>query len=141
MPEDEAIQQSDPLGVRAIKLKLISREDLEVALQTQNMTQLKGDCLGDVLLDLGFVDHSQYHEIITHLITQPAPADLGDEDPFCALAREKSYVTEEQTEAARKAVVTRARRRRRLGQILLDLGVLTQEQLATVLATYDSSNG
>jgi len=136
MPENERIYQSDPLGLRAVKLGLITRHDVETALQTQNFIQVKSDHLADVLVDLGFLDSTQYHEVLVAVLDVPATNTEEGKDAFCALAQEKGYITEENIEAARRASATRERRRKLLGQILVELGVLSSEQLEKVLATY-----
>jgi len=138
MSDNQQIYRTDPLGVRAIKLGLITRQQLETALQTQDMVQMKGDTLGDVLVDLGFVDSSQYHEILMELLNQPVSGARKDEDVFCTLACGKGYVTESQIDTAKRAVSTRQKRRKLLGQILVELGLLTEDQLTQVLATYES---
>ena len=126
-------------GERAIKLGFVSEKDVELALETQQMLTGRSNLLGDIMLDLEFIDHEQYVKIVAAVDKKLAGKKRASEDIpeiFCAKALDLGFVTEDQVRMARKIQQNWQRRVKLVGQIMLDLGSLTEKQLQKILDSY-----
>jgi len=126
-------------GERAIRLGFVSEKDVELALETQQMLANRSNLLGDIMLDLEFIDHEQYVKILAAVDAKLAGkkrASEGISEIFCRMALDLGFVTEDQVRKARKIQQNWQRRAKLVGQIMLDLGSLTEKQLQKILDSY-----
>ena len=130
---------SEPFGQRAVRLGLATSEEVRLALKTQSMMAEKSGLIGEILVEMGWLDPQDYMSLVQELLEQ-SECDSKDhkdiQEEFVKQALERKYVGEEQLGAARKIQEGFARKIRLIGQIMVEMGFITSEECQKVMETY-----
>jgi len=130
--------QPEPFGQRAVRLGFMTSDEVRQALETQSLLARKSGLVGEILVEMGFLNLQQYLEIVQDL----ADSDEGKthdqmQGEFVKKALEKGYVTTQNIEDARTIQLTRPPRNKLIGQIMVEMGLLKPHERDAILATYD----
>jgi len=132
-------EKKELFGERAVRLGFADERDIKTALETQEMLMRRSKMLGDVFLELNFIDHDKYLKVIDAIDEERKRKGILAEDVselFCKKAVQFGYVDEEQVKKAIKMRDELEVRRKLIGQVLLELGALSNQQLQEILNTY-----
>jgi len=132
-------EKKELFGERAVRLGFADERDIKTALETQEMLMRRSKMLGDVFLELNFIDHDKYLKVIDAIDEERKRKGILAEDVselFCKKAVQFGYVDEEQVKKAVKMRDELEVRRKLIGQVLLELGALSNQQLQEILNTY-----
>ncbi|MBN1902615.1 Flp pilus assembly complex ATPase component TadA [Candidatus Sumerlaeota bacterium] len=114
-------QSSDQLGASLVKEGILSQPQLQHALQVQ-LDSFEKKRLGQILVDLGYVDTSQIREV---------SRKYGLRQPLGELLIECGFLTEEELDSALEMQKPSGKR---LGEYLLESNRITEERLARALS-------
>lgn len=129
--------ESEPFGQRAVRLGLVTSQQVREALETQQLLSEKSGLLGEILVEMGWMDPQHYIEIVQELMEEDADAERERiQERFVARATEKHYVNPDQVDQARKIQSGWSRKNKLIGQVMVEMGFIRPEQLQNVLTTY-----
>ena len=123
-------------GEKAVKLGYVTERDIKVALETQRILLERSKRFGDVLLDLEFISHDQYVHVIAAMNEATKSKDISLKEAsklFCEKALEFGYITQKDIDIAKEMGDTLEEKRKLIGQVLLELGSLTNEQIQQII--------
>ena len=133
------MRRTEPFGERAIKMGFVSEEEVQRALETQKLLGIKEQTLADILLELGKISSEDYYKVLEDI--KNAEKDLpAGKDSFCERVKQLKLITEEDEEVARVVQEKWQKRTKLLGEIMVELGDLSGEQLQQILNTYRAAN-
>jgi len=131
---------SEPFGQRAVRLGFVTSEQVRDALVTQQMLAQKAGLIGEILVEMGWLEPTQYIEVVHELAETEERKPHGEaQEAFVDLALGRKYVEPLHVEMARKIQSGWIRKNKLIGQVMVELGYLKPGQLDTIIATY--SNG
>lgn len=132
---------AEPFGQRAVRLGLVTSEQVREALETQKLLAEKAGLLGEILVEMGWLDAIKYIEIVEQLSREEGHLEREKiQQRFVEIALQKGYVTSENIEEGRRIQVDRVRKNKLIGQIMVEMGILDPADRDRVLATY-ADNG
>ena len=132
---------SEPFGQRAVRLGLATSEQVRQALETQKILAEKAGLLGEILVEMGWLDPVHYIEVVQELAENDEEEDREQvQERFAQMALERDYIESEQLEQARQIQSTRTQKNKLIGQIMVEMGILAGGERDRVLKSY-SSNG
>lgn len=133
------MSDSEPFGQRTVRLGFATSEQVRMALQTQAMLAEKSGLLGEILVEMGWLDPQDYMRLVQELSAKETPGDRSHEEiqkRFAECAVTEGYVDGEKMTQARKIQSSFTRKNRLIGQIMLEMEFLTSEQCRQVIETY-----
>ena len=131
---------SEPFGQRAVRLGLITSEQVREALETQKLLAEKAGLLGEILVEMNWLDAIKYIEIVEQLSQEDAVRERDKiQDRFIQIALQNGYVTMDNISEARKIQADRVRKNKLIGQIMVEMGILDPTERDKVLATYKNN--
>lgn len=132
---------SEPFGQRAVRLGFVTSEQVRDALVTQQILAQKAGLIGEILVEMGWLDPAQYIEVVHELAEENRPHGEVQE-AFVALVLDRKYAQPLHVEMARKIQSGWIRKNKLIGQVMVELGYLTGGQLDKIVATYtDGKSG
>lgn len=129
--------ESEPFGQRAVRLGLATSEQVREALETQKLLAEKAGLLGEILVEMGWLDPMRYIEVVEEVSSaegQNAPG--GIQERFIEVVLRRNYVAYHDIENARKIQADRIRKNKLIGQIMVEMGTLDPSDRDRVLSTY-----
>lgn len=127
----------EPFGQRTVRLGLATSEQVREALETQRLLAEKAGLLGEILVEMGWLDPTHYIEIVQQLADDKTLSDREViQEKFAELALEKGYVTPTQVKEGRRIQSTRTHKNKLIGQIMVEMGIIASGDRDRVLATY-----
>ena len=129
--------ESEPFGQRAVRLGLATSEQVREALETQKLLAEKAGLLGEILVEMGWLDPMRYIEVVEEVSSmegQNAPG--GVQERFIEALLRRNYVANHDLDNARKIQADRIRKNKLIGQIMVEMGILDPIDRDRVLATY-----
>ena len=131
---------SEPFGQRDVRLGLITSEQVREALETQKLLAEKAGLLGEILVEMNWLDAIKYIEIVEQLSQEDAVRERDKiQDRFIQIALQNGYVTMDNISEARKIQADRVRKNKLIGQIMVEMGILDPTERDKVLATYKNN--
>lgn len=130
---------SEPFGQRAVRLGLVTSNQVRQALETQEMLGQKSGLLGEILVEMGWLDPQDYMKIVSSLVEETDGVSRSHselQEQFVKTAIEMGCVDERVVEQARKIQSGYVRKIRLIGQIMVDMGFLDDQQCERILQTY-----
>ncbi len=130
---------SEPFGQRAVRLGLVTSNQVRQALETQKMLGQKSGLLGEILVEMGWLDPQDYMKIVSSLVEETDGVSRSHselQEQFVKTAIEMGCVDERVVEQARKIQSGYVRKIRLIGQIMVDMGFLDDQQCERILQTY-----
>lgn len=129
--------EAEPFGQRAVRLGLATSEQVREALETQKLLSEKAGLLGEILVEMGWLDPIKYIEVVEEVSAAQAPGAAGGiQERFIDVLLQKRYVAGHEVEDARKIQADRIRKNKLIGQIMVEMGILDPTDRDRVLATY-----
>ena len=129
------LKNSEPFGQRAVRLGFVTSEQVRRALETQDMLARKGGLIGEILVEQGWMDPEAHIGAIREISSNAAATAQEAEERFIALSLKRSLVTREDVDKARE-IQRRRSKNSLIGQILVEMGVITPQNRDRILATY-----
>lgn len=129
---------SEPFGQRAVRLGLATSEQVRLALQTQSMMAEKSGLIGEILVEMGWLDPQDYMSLVQDLLEndEAGKAHSDIQERFVKHALERGYADEKRIAEARKIQEGFTRKMRLIGQIMVDMNFLTTEECRKIIETY-----
>ena len=135
--EGESAVDYEPFGQRTVRLGLATSEQVREALETQRLLAEKAGLLGEILVEMGWLDPTYYIEIVQQLADDKTPSGRATvQERFTKLALEKGCVTPDQVKEGRRIQSTRTHKNKLIGQIMVEMGIIAPRDRDRVLATY-----
>ena len=129
--------ESEPFGQRAVRLGLVTSEQVRQALETQKILAEKAGLLGEILVEMGWLDPMHYIEVVQELAESKEGGSREQiQERFAEVALERGYIEAGQLTEARRIQSTRTQKNKLIGQIMVEMGILGPEERDRVLATY-----
>ncbi len=132
-------EEKEHFGERAVRLGFADERDIMTALETQEILMRRSKMLGDIFIELNFIDHDKYLKVVDAIDEDRKGNDVPAEEAselFCEKAVAFGYVDEDQVKKAKEVRREIEERRQLIGQVMLELGALTNQQLQEILNTY-----
>jgi hypothetical protein len=133
---------SEPFGQRAVRLGLATSEQVRQALETQNILAQKSGMLGEILVEMGWLDAQDYMKLVQRIIDDAPPGGTREEmeELFVKTAVADGIVEEGRIEQAKRIQTQFKLKNRLIGQIMVEMGHLSSDQLDQILNTYDGND-
>ena len=132
--------ESEPFGQRAVRLGFVTSEQVREALETQKLLGEKAGLLGEILVEMGWMDPQQYIEIVQELMEEGNASPHEDiQEAFIARATDRNYVEAAYVDQAKRIQSGWTRKNKLIGQVMVELGFLESDQLKEILATYGNN--
>ncbi|MCD6405804.1 MAG: hypothetical protein J7M19_08250 [Planctomycetes bacterium] len=130
---------SEPFGQRAVRLGMATSDQVRQALDTQEMLGQKSGLLGEILVEMGWLNPQDYMNIVLSLVEEAdgvsrSHSELQEE--FVRTALERGCIDERAVEQATKIQSGYVRKIRLIGQVMVDMGFLNDQQCERILQTY-----
>lgn len=133
---------SEPFGQRAVRLGIATSEQVREALETQKMLAEKAGLLGEILVEMSWMDPMHYIEVVQEITEKHEVATRDKiQEEFVTLSLAKGYVTSERLREARRIQSTRTHKNKLIGQIMVEMGLIAPDDRDRILATYKDTNG
>jgi hypothetical protein len=121
---------------------MVTSEQVREALETQKMLAEKAGLLGEILVEMGWMDPMHYIEVVQDLTDKHEVATRDKiQEEFVTIALAKGYVTSERVREARLVQSTRTHRNKLIGQIMVEMGLIAPDDRDRILATYRDNDG
>jgi len=130
---------SEPFGQRAVRLGFATSEQVRMALKTQSMMAEKSGLIGEILVEMGWLDPQDYMSLVQELLEKTEGSDKQHDkiqEDFVTLAVERGFVDEGRVSEARRIQQGFARKIRLIGQIMVDMGFITPDECEKIIETY-----
>ncbi len=130
---------SEPFGQRAVRLGMATSEQVRLALETQVMLAQKSGLLGEILVEMGWLDAQDYLKIVQDLAKERSGGSRNHEDlqeAFVDEALERGCVSRDRLEEAKTIQANFTRKNRLIGQVMVEMGFITAEECKEILKTY-----
>jgi len=130
---------SEPFGQRAVRLGFATSEQVRMALKTQSMMAEKSGLIGEILVEMGWLDPQDYMSLVQELLEKTEGSDKQHDkiqEDFVTLAVERGFVDEDRVSEARRIQQGFARKIRLIGQIMVDMGFITPDECEKIIETY-----
>lgn len=129
--------ESEPFGQRAVRLGLATSEQVREALETQKLLAEKAGLLGEILVEMGWLDPMRYIETVEEVSSMEGQnAHGGVQEHFIEALLRRNYIASHDIENARKIQADRIRKNKLIGQIMVEMGILDPSDRDRVLTTY-----
>ncbi len=130
---------SEPFGQRAVRLGFATSEQVRLALATQAMIVEKSGLIGEILVEMEWLDPQDYMCLVQELLekgdgTQKSHHDIQEE--FIARALESGHIDAERVNEARRIQESFTRKIRLIGQVMVDMGFITPSECQDIMDTY-----
>ena len=136
-------EKEELFGQRAMRLGFASELEIKTALETQKILMRRSKMLGDIFLELNFIDQDKYLKVVDAIDEERKGKDIMAEEAcelFCEKAVAFGYVNEDQVKKAKKVRKELEVRGKLIGQVMIELGALTNQQLQEILTTYSKES-
>ncbi|MHC4712406.1 MAG: hypothetical protein ACYTAN_03915 [Planctomycetota bacterium] len=130
---------SEPFGQRAVRLGLATSEQVRHALQTQVVLSQKSGLLGEILVEMGWLDPQDYMSLVQELIEKCGKEVENHEevqDAFVQEALARGYISGDRLKEAQKIQEGFNRKNRLIGQIMVEMGFISPEECEQIIKTY-----
>ncbi len=130
---------SEPFGQRAVRLGLATSEQVRLALQTQVVLSQKSGLLGEILVEMGWLDPQDYMSLVQELIEKSGGGVENHEEIQEAFVREalaRGFISGDRLKEARKIQEGFNRKNRLIGQIMVEMGFISPEECKQIIKTY-----
>lgn len=130
---------AEPFGQRAVRLGLATSQQVRQALETQDMLKQKAGLLGEILVEEGWLDPQNYMETVQEIVAEAeqkghSGADL--QEVFAKRVVEKGHVSPGTVAKAMELQSEPARKFQLIGQIMVEMGFLNDQERNRIVATY-----
>ncbi len=121
---------SEPFGQRAVRLGFVTSEQVREALDTQRLMGEKSGLIGEILVEMGWMDSDRYVEVVQGMMEEGVEGDReAIQGEFVGRALAKGYITQQSVEHARKIQAGWSRKNKLIGQVMVDMGYLVPADL------------
>lgn len=129
---------SEAFGQRAVRLGLATSEQVRIALQTQSIMAEKSGLLGEILVEMDWLDPQDYMSLVQELLDDDEAGKAHDsiQEKFVTRALECGYTDEDRITEARKIQEGFTRKIRLIGQVMVDMGFITLDECRKIMETY-----
>jgi len=130
---------SEPFGQRAVRLGFATSEQVRYALETQRMLSRKSGLIGEIMVEMGWLDEQSYMRIVDELVRGDDESEKDHDElqqDFVRTALERGDISPENIEQARKIRDKFDHKGELIGQIMVELGYITPEECEEILSTY-----
>ena len=134
---------SEPFGQRAVRLGFATSDQVRQALETQSMLACKSGLIGEILVEMGWLNPQDYIKIVQQLTAGGASEGKSHkelQEGFVRAALAQGLVDEERVAEARLIQSRFKRRNRLIGQVMVEMGIISAQECERILETY-SQNG
>jgi len=115
----------------------VTSEQVRQALETQKILAEKAGLLGEILVEMGWLDPMHYIEVVQELAESKEGGSREQiQERFAEVALERGYIEAGQLTEGRRIQSTRTQKNKLIGQIMVEMGILGPEERDRVLATY-----
>jgi len=137
-PGGGIVFDSEPFGQRAVRLGLATSEQVRLALQTQSIMAEKSGLIGEILVEMGWLDPQDYVSLVQELLDddEAGKAHNDIQERFVKRTLECGYADENRIAEARKIQEGFTRKIRLIGQVMVDMGFITTEECRKIIETY-----
>ena len=132
----------EPFGQRAVRLELATSEQVRLALETQAMMAQKSGLLGEILVEMGWLDAQDYLKLVQDLVKANSDDSNNHDDlqeVFVAEALKRDSVSRERLEEAKTIQANFTRKNRLIGQVMVEMGFITADECKKILKTYSGT--
>lgn len=126
----------EPFGQRAVRLGYATSEQVRQGLETQQMLAAKGSLLGEILVEMGWMDTAVYIQILQELVNCGKANHHELQDLFVQKALDRGKVDPVRIDEARKIQANWNRKNKLIGQIMVELGYITVSERDDIMRTY-----
>lgn len=127
---------SEPFGQRAVRLGFATSEQVREAVETQKMLAEKAGLIGEILVEMGWLTAEQYIDIVQQIAEEHQGDHDAAQEAFITNARKKHKLDPTHVDLARKIQSGWIRKNKLIGQVMVELGFISAEQLEQIIATY-----
>ena len=130
---------TEPFGQRAVRLGLVTSEQVRLALETQGMLASKSGLIGEIFVEMGWLDPQDYMKLVQQVTADAANQGKGHkelQEEFIRRALEGEFVDEDAVDQARRIQAGFTLKNRLIGQIMVEMGFISPEECKQVLETY-----